>query len=714
MPAFRDEHVLMISAGSQVTLAQLGLPESFTPAKLRVPSRMFPGIEPGTWTATKIREAREGEKEDFIARSKAAMVEDEEEEEGEEEGEGEEGEEREEGKKAEDGENTQQKTQAPATAGGERKDKPEDSTMVDGDEGEERDHEHDHHEHDHGNEHEDEEDEDMGDGEGVYVEDEDDEEGAVWCMKEGRVVNWGCFFALLTHVHETINPTFHTPILLLHPPTFTRRDKELVTQFVFEKLKAPGFALIDSAQAVSWAYGLSTATIVDVGYEKVDITPICDFIIQERARETIYNCGGDSMTRHLATLLPHLKFEEVEQLKKSNICEILPAGTPFPTAAGTAAAAAAGAKRTEMMRTHEDALSDEEEGNMNVAAIVAAGKTHEYLARKEKERRGEAERRLPNREREKNTFWVVEKKRPGEEPTGTVPMEIVGPVPTTESNGTTEQDPAASQNRQSLATSPITTSPQLPEGPPTEEQLAAQTTAIYAAEDVETAKKHKQREKRKEEKRAAAEGLVLGENETRRQVEVGIERFMAAECGIFHRIADALCRSIMKVEDSSRKQDLWENLVVCGNGCKVKGFKDALLATINNKYIISPSSATIFSSELPSNLSTPLATGTSTPLPIAPGAPSQPNPLLVAATTNNLNAGQNFAHSGHSQAPAAVKIAKIPDYFPEWKDAGFEEASFLGAQVVAKVLFVLDQGQSNGFMTRVEYNEVGPMGIHNI
>ena len=31
----------------------------------------------------------------------------------------------------------------------------------------------------------------------VYVEDEDDEEGAVWPMQKGQVVNWGAFFALL-------------------------------------------------------------------------------------------------------------------------------------------------------------------------------------------------------------------------------------------------------------------------------------------------------------------------------------------------------------------------------------------------------------------------------------------------------------------------------------------------------------------------------------
>ncbi len=62
-----------------------------------------------------------------------------------------------------------------------------------------------------------------------------------------------------------------------------------------------------------------------------------------------------------------------------------------------------------------------------------------------------------------------------------------------------------------------------------------------------------------------------------------------------------------------------------------------------------------------------------------------------------------------------VKTAKVPDYFPEWKDpsvAGMEEAAFLGAQVAAKVVFIADQGLNKGFMTRTEYNDLGPSGIH--
>lgn len=69
------------------------------------------------------------------------------------------------------------------------------------------------------------------------------------------------------------------------------------------------------------------------------------------------------------------------------------------------------------------------------------------------------------------------------------------------------------------------------------------------------------------------------------------------------------------------------------------------------------------------------------------------------------------AHSSHGQTPTSIKTAKVPEYFPEWKETGYDEAMFLGAQVAAKVLFVVDQGLSKGFMTRTDYNNEGPVGI---
>jgi actin-related protein 9 len=55
MPPFKDEHILIVAPGSQTTLAQLGLPESFTQAQRRFPTRMFPAPDGKTYEPYKIR-----------------------------------------------------------------------------------------------------------------------------------------------------------------------------------------------------------------------------------------------------------------------------------------------------------------------------------------------------------------------------------------------------------------------------------------------------------------------------------------------------------------------------------------------------------------------------------------------------------------------------------------------------------------------------------
>src|SRR6266568_4968401 len=143
-----------------------------------------------------------------------------------------------------------------------------------------------------------------GDDEIVYEEDPVSEEGAVWPIFEGRITNWPCFFALMTHVYNTLNPPFHTPILLIAQPAWTTREHEKLTQFFFEKFRTPAFGLMDSAIATAWAYGVHTATVVDVGRDKVDVTAISEFIPHGAGRVVaLPNCGGEAMTERLLEIL---------------------------------------------------------------------------------------------------------------------------------------------------------------------------------------------------------------------------------------------------------------------------------------------------------------------------------------------------------------------------------------------------------------------------
>ncbi|KAF8473192.1 hypothetical protein BDZ91DRAFT_714159 [Kalaharituber pfeilii] len=837
MPPFRDDHILIISPGSQTTLAQLGLPESFTPAKFRIPSRMFPGLEDDTWVPIKVRELREGEdvgtllgvkvdskkaesskaKKDVVVGNGAPKSL------GLQEGKSMEQAKLEKPKDTSGFPKTQDEkaTAATATTMEETANPPtatmdtgapapdtaksfaastddQDTELPDaddnegddeeGEEGEDLEEGEEHEQEGEGEETQDVEeivlsdDEEMAEGEEIvediiempetengviYVEDEDDDEGAVWPIQQGKVVNWGAFFALLTYVHELINPTFHTPILIICPPIWNRMDKELVTQFVFEKLKAPGLCLLDSALAVCWAYGLATATVIDVGYEKTDITPVLDYLVCEVERDII-SVGGEDMTQHLSKILGGEEKgwgrDLVEQLKCSNICEILDgAKIPIP---GTQEPEKIDEILKKGIKLNRDGDEEEEEGVTNVAAIVASGKTHEYLAKKEREKQEAlkgAQKNLPNWRREYNKFWAIEKRKPGDADVVMIdqPEQPPAPVPQTQvqeeksDEMMTDQPappPVPAQEVTSAQPAPVPTSPPKTtdsevkppsrpgtaggpstprpgassgEAPPSRpgtssgdqpaaasgedgstnppaEQTSVSAPPVESDEVRINREKAEAREKRKEEKRIKALEAELRPNEYRREIEVGTERFRAAECGIMMTIADAVYRIISRVDDISRRPELWENLVIVGNGSKIKGFKDTLIMTLTEKYKISPSSATIFTSELPSASSTPLPTGASTPLP--PGnAQSSVNPLLLAATTNSLH-NQQQQHSSHSLSPMNIRTAKMPDYFPEWKDAGFEEA----------VVFVVDQGVSRGFLSRVEYNEMGPTGIHSV
>ena len=366
----------------------------------------------------------------------------------------------------------------------------------------------------------------------TYEDDFQDREGAVYPIQGGHIVNFPCFFALLWHVYNTVSPPFHSPVLLVSQPCWTARDHEILTQFFFEHFKIPAFCIVDAALTATYAYGVQNAIVVDVGYDKCDVTAVIDYAVNQLGRAAaLEGCGGRSMTRRLCQLLQNKDFTEdmAEQLKRSAICEILPLGISLPNASqngeviNPAAAASTGALDSGANAKDMDGLrpgqaprgpglgtevgeeggngeDDDNEGVLDVAAIVAKDNAAELLAKREQERAAkelarkgrlaEAARpmRLKNSEREKATFSYEE----------------VGSVDRT--------DPGSSPNR-----------------------------------------------KRK------------------REVEVGVERFGAASPvpgeseGIIDKIAAAIHSTVSTYPDASQRSALWDNLIVLGQGSKIRG-----------------------------------------------------------------------------------------------------------------------------------------------
>lgn len=450
-----------------MTLAQLGLPETFTPARYRFPTRMFPAEKKGEYEPYRVKERRQQVKINNGTTAPKADVD------------------------MKDAEPVAPATEAavkPEGEDGNTDNNEESNKTVE---------------------------------EVFYEEDPASDEGAIYPIENGRIVDWPCFFALLTHIYNTLSPPFHTPIMLIGQPVWSARDREAITQFVFEKFKAPAFSLMDSALAACYGYGTATATVVDVGKGKVDVTAVTDFAVNEHGRGiALEGCGGDAMTDRLVELLGPKGFtrEMCEQLKRSNITEILPPGTPLPGAAATArqganpaAVASTGgldaidsAPRGPGEGTQigsEATNGDEEEGVLDVAAIVS-GNTTEYLANIEKEKsstkKGAADpkgARLPNSKKEKASFQFEEF------------VQLEG------------------------------------------EEAAAHGSRQYARHT--------------------------------RDIEVSVERFLLTTPrstvgdrltgGILEDIATQIHHTILAVPDATKRSELWDSLIIVGCGSKVKG-----------------------------------------------------------------------------------------------------------------------------------------------
>lgn len=454
-----------------MTLAQLGLPETFTPARFRFPTRMFPAEKKGEYEPYRVRERRHEVK---VSNGNGAPKQD--------------VEMKDAVSAAQDGATTAGSTETTDKPEGEEVDgagKTEESTKTV--------------------------------QEVFYEEDVTSEEGAIYPIQNGRIVDWPCFFALLTHIYNALSPPFHTPIMLIAQPVWSARDREAITQFVFEKFKVPGFSLMDSALAACYGYGVQTATVVDVGKGKVDVTAVTDFAVNEHGRGiALEGCGGDAMTDRLVELLGSKGFtrEMCEQLKRSNITEILPPGTPLPGAAATArqganpaaAASTGGADGNEptprgpgegtQTGTENE---EEEEGLLDVAAIVS-GNTNEYLANMEKDKSAnkkagaDPKSKLPNSKKEKASFQFEE----------FVPME---------------------------------------------EETAPSVSRRYIRHT--------------------------------REIEVSVERFLLTSprpqtgdrltSGLLEDIATQIHHTILAVPDATKRSELWDSLIIVGCGSKVRG-----------------------------------------------------------------------------------------------------------------------------------------------
>ena len=191
-----------------------------------------------------------------------------------------------------------------------------------------------------------------------------------------------------------------------------------------------------------------------------------------------------------------------------------------------------------------DETNAEDEGVLDVASIVTGGKMEEYLAKKEREKQDKANAkkkggpeaaaaanankpiRLPNAKRERATFLYEDHRLLDNLKNMNLGSERLAEM----------QD-------------------QLDEGP----SRQMDGVAGEPASAIET------------NGSADAGATNNRSGPIRRELEVGTERFMAASNGVLERIADAVHRTISAVDEVNKRSELWDSLIICGNGSKVRG-----------------------------------------------------------------------------------------------------------------------------------------------
>lgn len=407
----------------------------------------------------------------------------------------------------------------------------------------------------------------------------DPESYAIRPIVRGEIVDIDAFNFLLKSIVKSVLKD--NPLVLLDSITFTLVessarwspvDIERITNYAFETLQLAAVAIVPSALCSLFAYGsFSSACVVDVGFQKSEVTPIVDFQVYSPGVACLDE-GGETINQTLAKLLPSLNAGQIESLKLSSIFEQLSAAQAKASFFGLAG----------LLDESKPKDSEKEEGVLDIAAIVTSDRsTREILEEKEREKHG---------------------------------------------------------NKKQKASGPVKANAQL---------------------ETNT--------------------FVDGSGH---RITVGKERFQGCNDLISH-LADAVHRALAKVPDVKRRQECYDNLVICGKTSAIKGFKEELILQLYSRYV----------------------SGTSV------GQLEKQKRAEEQQMSSFRNEASGFMDEiSLVQAPKRVKVVAKPEYFSAWKKVGLEDCAFLGGEILCKQIFG-GSGNSELYLSKEEYYEKGPMGI---
>ncbi|SCU86253.1 LAMI_0D01112g1_1 [Lachancea mirantina] len=170
------------------------------------------------------------------------------------------------------------------------------------------------------------------------------------------------------------------------------------------------------------------------------------------------------------------------------------------------------------------------------------------------------------------------------------------------------------------------------------------------------------------------------------QVVIGKQRFQGCDV-LIGKISTAVGLAASQIDDFHKLRAMWENVMIVGGTSSIPGFKEALLHRLCVDHLVQE--------------------------PQEEKQKREQELMSQAANKRKTKFSSSFVNAiDYVQIPSVIKIAKYPEYFPEWKRHGFSEVPFLGAQIVTKQVF----GHSNEsfYVTRDKYEKKGPSAIWDV
>lgn len=146
----------------------------------------------------------------------------------------------------------------------------------------------------------------------------------VSAIRRGEIVDWEVLESVLYYgLYEQLGwiEGGEGPLLLVDSPLTSRLHRERLCQMAFEVFNVQSYYTIDAAVSSLYAIGKLSGLVVDIGYEKIDVSPVLDGLLQT-SNVIRLPYGGNDLTlwlqHHLLQELRglHVSYEAAEDMKK--------------------------------------------------------------------------------------------------------------------------------------------------------------------------------------------------------------------------------------------------------------------------------------------------------------------------------------------------------------------------------------------------------------